>query len=50
MFSNRENVFYLAFGLVALLHEFAIESGLYLFLSIPLALGVVAVGLWAFKK
>lgn len=47
---KKQAVFYLVAGLAVLLNEFALETGLYVFLSLPLALGVVAVGIWAFRK
>lgn len=50
MFSNRENVFYFAVIVATFLNELAIEYGFAICISLPLALGVVAVGFWAFQK
>jgi len=47
---KREYLFYLSVAVATLLNELAIQSGIYVFVSLPLALGVVVVGLWAFRK
>lgn len=43
-------MFYLSIGVATVLNEFAIKTGIYVFISFPLALAVVAVGFWAFAK
>lgn len=47
---DKKTVFYLMIGFSTLLNELAIETGLFVFVSLPLILGVVAVGFWAFEK
>jgi hypothetical protein len=50
MSTNREWIFYAAAGAAVLLNELAIHYGVYWCISLPLTLGVVAIGFWAFPK
>lgn len=50
MSTNREWIFYAAAGAAVLLNELAIHYGVYWCISLPLALGVMAVGFWAFPQ
>lgn len=50
MFKNRENTFYLSIGIAVFVFGLSIQSGLYACIALPIALGVVMVGFWAFGK
>jgi len=50
VFNKRENIFYVAIGIATVMNEIAIETDVYVCLSLPLTLGMIAVGLWAFPK
>jgi hypothetical protein len=50
MSTNREWIFYASVAAAVLLNELAILFGVYLCTFMPLMLGVIAVGFWAFPQ
>jgi len=48
--NDREWIFYAASGAAVLLTEISLQFGLHMFTLLPLMLGVLAVGLWAFPE
>ena len=50
MSTNREWIFYAAIAVAVLLNELAIHFGVYPCTFLPLMLGVMAVGFWAFPQ
>jgi len=50
MTTNREWIFYVAVAAAVLLNELAIHIGVYPCTFLPLMLGVMVVGFWAFPQ